>query len=114
MIIKNFMVGCGCIFLVALAIISIIDYFKKPKEELIADVKEWLKIAVAQAEKELGSKTGQLKLRYVYDLFLQRFPELHRFVSFDDISEWVDVALEWLTNQLESNTAMIDYVEDKR
>ncbi|MFR6482019.1 MAG: hypothetical protein ACLUPD_10785 [Anaerotignum faecicola] len=37
-------------------------------------VKEWLLLAVTEAEKELGSGTGQLKLRYVYDLFLRRFP----------------------------------------
>ena len=34
-------------------------------------VKEWLKWAVTTVEKELGTKTGQLKLRKVYDMFIQ-------------------------------------------
>lgn len=109
-VIKNFMVICGCLFILIAAIMAFINYIKKPKEEKISDVQEWLKMAVAYAEREFGSKTGQLKLRYVYDLFLQRYPELHYFVSFEDISEWVDVALEWLNSQLESNKAIVDYI----
>ena len=42
-----------------------------PSEQQLLKVKEWLLWAVVLAEKELGSGTGQLKLRYVYDLFLE-------------------------------------------
>ena len=69
-------------------------------------VKEWLKYAVTIAEAELGSGTGQLKLRMVYDMFLQTFSALAGKITFEDFSAYVDEALEWLDNQLESNAAV--------
>ena len=65
-------------------------FFKLPRESQIAKVKEWLLFAVMQAEKELGSGTGQLKLRYVYDMFVSKFPYLVQFVSFEFFSKLVD------------------------
>jgi hypothetical protein len=55
---------------------------------------QWLVFAVTEAEKALGSGTGQLKLRYVYDLFAGKFPVLSRFLSFAAFSDWVDIALD--------------------
>lgn len=69
-------------------------------------LKEWLKWAVFKAEQEYGGKTGQLKLREVFNLAIQQFPWLLRFVSFEEFSLYVDEALEWLKTQLESNDAM--------
>lgn len=66
-------------------------------------VKEWLKYAVTMAEKELGSGTGQLKLREVYDWFLEMFPVFGKIVPFSIFSKWVDLALEWMREQLKNN-----------
>lgn len=68
-----------------------------------ANAKEWLKWAVTEAEKALGSGTGQLKLRMVYDMFVEQFTWVSTFVSFDTFSEWVDEALVWLNKQLDEN-----------
>ncbi len=76
----------------------------------LAGFREWLKYAVSLAEKELGSGTGQLKLRLVYELFLSKFPWLGKLVSFEVFSSYVDEALVWLNTQLESNTAVAGYV----
>ena len=65
--------------------------------------KEWLKYAVCVAEKELGGKTGQLKLRYVYDMFIEQFPAIATVVPFTIFSRWVDLALDWMKIQLEQN-----------
>lgn len=65
--------------------------------------KEWLKWAVCYAEEVLGSGTGQLKLRYVYDMFIEQFPTLSSIISFTVFSKWVDLALEWMREQLEKN-----------
>lgn len=66
-------------------------------------VLEWLKAAVTEAEKELGEKTGQLKLRTVYDWFIQKFPIIATVLPFSVFSAWVDIALdtmeEWLKNE---------------
>lgn len=74
-------------------------------------VKEWLKYAVAVAEKELGSGTGQLKLRQVYDMFIERFPIFSKLVPFSTFSNWVDLALEFLREQLEKNESVKAFIE---
>lgn len=73
-------------------------------------VKEWLKLAVTMAEKELGSGTGQLKLREVYDWFLNMFPVFSKIVPFSIFSKWVDLALEWMREQLENNNNISVFV----
>ena len=75
-------------------------------------VKEWLKYAVTIAEKELKSGTGQLKLRQVYDMFLERFPVFSKLVPFSVFSNWVDLALEFLREQLDKNENIKAFVED--
>lgn len=63
-------------------------------------IKEWLVYACAQAELYLGSGTGMLKLRAVYDMFISQFPVFSKFVSFSTFQAWTEEALvtfkEWL------------------
>lgn len=66
-------------------------------------VKEWLKWAVMVAETELGSGTGQAKLHMVYDMFVEKFPAIASILPFSIFSKWVDLALEWMRDQLEKN-----------
>lgn len=75
------------------------------------DVQEWLLGVVTEAEKQLGSGTGQLKLRQVYDKFLEKFPLLSVLVPFKMFSEMVDKALERMRVMLESNSFAKSYVE---
>ena len=67
---------------------------------------------MTEAEKELGSGTGQLKLRQVYDLFVQRFPAVAAVISFDTFSGWVDEALEQMREMLAKNEQVAAYVEN--
>lgn len=69
-------------------------------------VKIWLQYAVTEAERELGSNTGQLKLRQVYDWFTFQFPMFSRIVPFIVFSKWVDLALDWMRDQLAKNDAI--------
>lgn len=69
-------------------------------------VKEWLKFAVCLAEEELGSGTGQLKLRKVYDMFIDAFPVVSSIMPFTIFSKMVDIALEWMREQLDKNEAI--------
>lgn len=77
------------------------------------DVQEWLLGVVTEAEKQLGSGTGQLKLRQVYDKFLEKFPLLSVLVPFKMFSEMVDKALERMRTMLESNSFAQSYVEGR-
>ena len=100
----------GLIILIAI-IFFVISFFKMSKEKKIKTVKEWLKYAVVEAEKNLGSKTGQLKLHMVYDMAIKQFPWITQLVTFETFSEWVDEALVWMKNQLESNKAIQEYID---
>lgn len=76
-------------------------------------VKEWLKYAVTMAEKELGTGTGQLKLREVYDWFIEMFPVFSKLLPFSIFSKLVDDALEWMRNQMSNNNMINSYVLNK-
>ena len=90
-----------------IAIIAIIYLVTNQKKKCL----EWLKYAVSEAEKQLGSGTGQLKLRLVYDWFVQKFPIVAAFLPFRVFSGWVDTALETLRKWLDENKNVANYIE---
>ena len=102
----NWYVVLGLIVFVVAVGFTLYKFFGLPTEVQIAKVKEWLKYAVTLSEKELGGGTGQLKLRMVYDLFVSKFPQISRLITFDMFSSWVDEALEWMNKQLSDNKAI--------
>ena len=104
------------LIIIAIAVISAIaikvyTWFKQPTSDQLKNVKEWLLYAVAKAERELGSGTGQLKLRYVYNMFVEKFPAIAIFITFEDSSKMVDEALDKFNELLKENTAINDYYE---
>lgn len=103
------------LFIAMMAVAAVIGtligkFLTLPSAEQRDKVKEWLVWAVTQAETELGSGTGQLKLRNVYDLFVQRFPAIAKAISFDTFSLWVDEALEDMRDMLKQNKAVQELV----
>ena len=48
-----------------------------------------------------------------YDLAVKQFSWIAVYISFEDFSNWVDEALVWMRKQLESNEAVVKYVESK-
>lgn len=98
--------------LVALAAVAaaggyaVYTFAKMPSDKQLNKVREWLLFAVTKAEKELGGGTGQIKLRYVYDMFVARFAWLAKVITFEMFSMMVDEALDKLKEMLEKNTAV--------
>lgn len=90
---------------------SVYSFVKKPTTEQIKAVKEWLLYAVIEAEKKLGGGTGQVKLRYVYDMFVEKFRFLAELITFETFSGLVDEALEKMRDMLQNNKAVNSYVE---
>ena len=99
---------CG----VAVCLLFAVRFSKEPTERKITMIKEWLLFAVVQAEKELGAGTGQIKLRYVWDMFIQTFPALAPVISFEMFSKLVDEALDQMRHLLETNKDVSAYVEN--
>lgn len=93
--------------------IGIYFFFKLPVGMQKQKIQEWLLWAVTEAEKELGGGTGQIKLRQVYNLFIERFKFVSTLISFETFSKWVDIALEKMRNMLKSNKAVQELVEGK-
>lgn len=75
--------------------------------------KHWLVWGVSEAEKMLGSGTGQLKLQYVYDSAVIRFPKLAKVIPFKVFKKMVDGALDVMRTMIEQNKAIAVAITDK-
>lgn len=109
-LIENWQLLIIAIAVVAVAIYLVYVFVKMPRNAQVSKLQEWLLWAVSQAEKSLGSGTGQLKLRYVYDMFIVRFPALSRVITFEAFCLLVDKALEKFNELLSSNKMVNDYI----
>ena len=96
-------------------LLSIKNFLTSCKESQVAKIKEWILFAVIEAEKELGSGTGPIKLRYIYDKFVSRFNFIKYIISFEEFSSFVDESLDSMKDIINSNENIKKLVEgDKR
>lgn len=109
-LIENWHVLAAGLAVLVAAGLGIYRFVGLPTQEQLDKVRKWLLWAVTEAEKELGSGTGELKLRQVYDLFVVRFPWLAKVISFDLFSALVDEALEEMRELLDTNQAVSAFV----
>lgn len=105
-IVENWFVIVGLIAVCAAGGYAVYVFVRMPSDKQLNKVREWLLYAVTKAEKELGGGTDQIKLRYVYDMFVARFAWLARVISFEAFSMMVDEALERMKKMIENNKAM--------
>lgn len=103
---ENWFVIVAIIALATSAGFTIYKFAKMPSDRQLNKVREWLLYAVTVAEKELGAGTGKLKLRYVYDMFVQRFGWIAEVITFEMFSMMVDEALEKMKDMLDNNEAV--------
>lgn len=80
-----------------LALIAIFIFAQKKR------IKEWMLWAVSKAEIYLGTGTGKIKLRFVYDMFISRFKFISVFMTFDRFSKMVDSALDSLKELMDKD-----------
>ena len=85
-------------------------FFRLGKEKQMQIIKEWLLLAVIKAEKELGDGTGQIKLRFVYDLFIDKFRFVSMLISFSQFSDLVDLALITMKDMIANNNQVKEYI----
>ena len=112
-IVNNWFLIVALVAAFGVTIYAVIRFLELPTAAQIAKVKEWLVYACMEAEKELGGKTGKLKLRMVYDMFLSKFNWLAKVVSFEQFSKLVDASLEEFKHLLELNKAIKNIVAGK-
>lgn len=109
---ENATLFLGMAILVSILAISIYLFFKLSRERQKEIISEWLLLAVIKAEKELGSGTGQVKLRYVYDLFIDKFKVMSMFITFSQFSLMVDNALVVMKVMLTDNKNVQEYISN--
>ena len=108
---ENIAVVIGICCVIGVIGFGIYQFIKLEKDKQLEIVKEWLLLAVVEAEKKLGGGTGQIKLRYVYDMFIEKFKFLALMITFEQFSVMVDMALDKMRFMLSSNEKLKDYVE---
>lgn len=104
----------AAIVCLVVVMVAVLRFIRKPRPEQIAKVKEWLLLAVMEAEKKFGEDTGVLKLRFVYDLFVTKFPWIAKVLTFDRFSALVDNALDEMRNLLEKSPGLIEAMETSK
>ena len=75
--------------------------------------KNWLVWAVSEAEKVLGSGTGQLKLRLVYDMAVARFSIVAKLMPFKVFSNMVDAALKIMNEMIKNNASIAEAITNQ-
>ena len=76
----------------------------------IMGLKQWLVWAVTTAESEFGGGTGRLKLRYVYDLAVNRFGWIATLLPYSLFEKMVDSALVNMRNMIQTNEKINEIV----
>lgn len=102
--------------IVGLIIIAAKDAIRKVEsmstEEKIEAAKKWLILAVLEAEKIFGGSTGEVKLLYVYDLFIGKFPTLAQLVPFERFKGMVAWAINEMEEMLDTNDKIRGMVDE--
>ena len=112
-IMNNWYIVLAFVAVVASIVCVVAKFFHLPSETQLNKVREWLVYATFEAEKALGSKTGQLKLRSVYDKFVDKFPWLVRVITFEKFSDLVDDALPTVREMIKGNEAVANLVNNE-
>lgn len=102
-LIENWFIGVAILALLVVAGFFINLFLKMPREKQLDKVREWLVYACVLAEQEFQSGNGALKLRYVFNNFVQAFPWMAKVVTFELFSMMVDEALVKVRLMLETN-----------
>ena len=112
-IIENWYMALAFSALGVVGTLAIQRFLSLPTNSKLQVVKNWLLWAVVEAEVALGAGTGALKLKYVYDLFVGKFPWAIHLISFAMFEAMVDEALDEMRELLAKNEAIGAIVEAK-
>lgn len=77
--------------------------------------KQWLVYACSEAEEYFGSGSGQLKLRYVYNLAVEsKFGFITKIITFNMFCNFVDAALIKMEEMIENSPAIADILKGSK
>ena len=88
---------------VVAAIAVVVTVVKASPEQRREMINEILFALALEAERLYGSKTGQAKKAQVIAWFYERYSWLSSFVTEEQLGEWIDAVVEYMTEWLQSN-----------
>ena len=98
---------------IKIALMALVAVFLVVMTIYIMGFKNWLVWAVTEAEKVLGSGTGELKLRYVYDSAVKQYPILAKIIPFNLFKRMVNSALKTMKEMIENNTKIAEAITNE-
>ena len=110
-LIENWSIIVAIIVVIIMIVLAVIKFTQLSPEQQKAKIKKCLLSWVIEAERDLGSKTGQVKLSLVYGYFVTAFPFVKNFISIETFNKWVDEALDKMRDMLESNESLKEYID---
>lgn len=81
----------------------VISIAKASPEKRVEMINKILFALALEAERLYGSKTGQAKKAQVIAWFYERYSWLSSFVTEEQLGEWIDTVVEYMTEWLQSN-----------
>ena len=106
---ENWYIFILFIGVISMMAIRVYEFFKQPNKEQLQQIQEWLVYAVARAEEVLGSGTGKMKLKYVYDMFVTKFPAFAMFISYEKFVEMTEKALKEFKEMIAENPKIKEF-----
>lgn len=103
--------------IVLIAILAIVKIKRWIKNYLGGDTGKAMKIIyslVIEAEKLLGSSTGQIKKEQVISWFYTRYPIISMFISETDLSRLIDIAVTSINRYLERSGANLYSLQEEQ
>lgn len=95
----------------AIAVVAkVIKASPKKRREMINKI---LFALALEAERLYGSKTGQAKKAQVIAWFYERYSWLSKFVTEEQLGEWIDAVVEAMTDWLASNPVAAENILEK-
>lgn len=98
---------------IKIALAALVAVFLVVMTIYIMGFKNWLVWAVTEAEKVLGSGTGELKLRYVYDSAVKQYPMIAKTIPFNLFKRMVNSALKTMKEMIENNTKIAEAITNE-
>ena len=106
----NFIVNYWDFILLAVAAVAAVVFFAFKGNKSV--IMRMLYALVTEAEKELGTGTGSLKLATVISKIYPKLPAFIKlFVTEKTITKWVEEALAAAKETWKKNAAIADYIE---
>lgn len=91
------------VVIIVIVIVGVICLIKATPKKRVEAINKILFALAIEAERLYGSKTGQAKKAQVIAWVYERYKWISIFISMEQLSEWIDIVVDQMTDWLASN-----------